>query len=133
MIVQQRIILGARVVLGLIFFIVGIIGLLNLAQIPTRTNAAYSFLQAMQSTGYLYKVVNGIEFLCGGALMVGFFVPLALVLLAPILLNILLYTMFLDPTGLPIAVVVLIIDLFLVYAYRMTYVAIFQMKPEANL
>lgn len=133
MVVQQRIILGARVALGLIFFIVGVIGLLNLAQIPTRTTAAYNFLQSMQSTGYLAQVVNGMEFLCGAALMVGFFVPLALVLIAPILANILLYTLFLDQVGLPISMVVLIIDLFVMYAYRQAFLTLFQMKPTPTL
>jgi uncharacterized membrane protein YphA (DoxX/SURF4 family) len=133
MIVQHRIVLGARVALGLVFFIVGVIGLLNLAQIPTRTAAAHNFLGAMQATGYLAQAVNGVEFICGAALMVGLFVPFALVLLAPILVNILLYTMFLDQAGLPISIAVLIIDLFLVYAYRLAFVAIFQMKPTPTL
>lgn len=133
MVIQQRIILGVRVALGLVFFIVGVIGLLKLAPIPTRTAAAYNFLQAMQATGYLAQVVHGVEFVCGAALMAGLFVPLALVLLAPILANILFYTLFLDQAGLPIAVAVLVLELFLVYAYRAAFLALFQIKPEPML
>ena len=133
MTMQQKIILGARVLLGLIFFIVGVIGLLNLAQIPTRTAQAYNFLLAMEAAGYLAKVVHGMEFICGFALMLGFFVPLALVLLAPILANIVFFTLFLDPVGLPISVAVLVLDLFLAWCYRQAFVSLFQMKPEPTL
>jgi uncharacterized membrane protein YphA (DoxX/SURF4 family) len=132
-VMQQRIILGARVLLGLVYFIVGVIGLLNLAQLPTRTAAAANFLGAMQATGYLYRTVNLVEFVCGAALMLGLFVPLALVLLAPLLVNILLYTVFLDPVGLPIAAAVLLIDLFVVWCYRAAFLAVFQMKPTPSL
>jgi uncharacterized membrane protein YphA (DoxX/SURF4 family) len=132
-VMQQRIILGARVLLGLVFFIVGVIGLLNLAQIPTRTATAANFLAAMQATSYLYRVVNGIEFICGAALMLGVFVPFALVLLAPVLANIMLYTLFLDPVGLPVAAAVLLIDLFVVWCYRAAFISLFQMKPTPLL
>lgn len=132
-VLQQRIILGARVLLGLVFFIVGVIGLLNLAQIPTRTAAAANFLAALQATGYLYRVVNGIEFVCGAALMLGVFVPFAMVLIAPILANILLYTLFLDPVGLPIAAAVLVVDLFVVWCYRAAFISLFEMKPTPSL
>lgn len=94
----------ARVLLGLIFFVFGLIGLLNLfpppPDLPERLQA---FNAGMMAAGYFFPLVKGTEVVCGLLLLTGFYVPLALVVLAPIVLNIFLVHAFLAPEGLPIA------------------------------
>jgi len=58
----------------------------------------------MMATTYLFPLIKGTEIVCGALLLSGLFVPLALVILAPIVLNIFLLNAFLQPNGLPLAV-----------------------------
>jgi uncharacterized membrane protein YphA (DoxX/SURF4 family) len=127
-----RIILGARVLLGVVFFIPGVIGLLNLAPLPTTTPAAAQFVEAMVASGYLSQALSVFEIVCGLALIAGFFVPLALVLLAPIIVNIMLYLVFLDHAGLPIGIGVVLLELFLVFFHRSAYLGLMQAQAELS-
>jgi hypothetical protein len=62
--------------------------------------------------------IKGTEAACGALLVLGLFVPLALTVLAPVLLNILLFHYFLSQPGLPIPLVLLALELFLAWQYR---------------
>ena len=68
----------------------------------------------------------------GGALLaIGVFVPLGLTLLGPVIVNILCFHIFLEPKGLPIAVVVSALALFLLWAYRWAFRGLIQSRPPA--
>jgi putative oxidoreductase len=99
----------ARLLLGLIFFVFGLNGFLHfipMGQMPTGT--AGQFIGALFQSHYLY-VVSALQ-LAGGALMlVGRYVPLGLVLLGPVIVNILLFHILMERTGLPLAIVVAIL------------------------
>ena len=129
----NRIVVGTRVALGLVFFIVGTIGLLRLAPIPTYTGRAADFLEALRATNYLWATINALQVLCGALLGLGFFVPLMLVLLAPLVFNIVLYHIFLEPVGLPIAVILLALELFLAYCHRASFQSLFELKADPRL
>lgn len=104
----------ARVLLGLVFFGSGLAGLLNLipppADLPEKLQA---FMAGLMATTYFFPLLKGTETICGLLLMTGAFVPLALVILAPITLNIVLTHAFLAPDGLILALVMLVLHLFL--------------------
>jgi len=95
----------ARILLGLIFFLSGIAGLFNLIPPPPYLpQNMLAFMNGMMATTYLFPLIKGTEIVCGALLLSGLFVPLALVILAPIVLNIFLLHAFLQPNGLPLAV-----------------------------
>jgi len=68
----------------------------------------------------------------GALLLVNRFVPLALALLAPVVVNIILFHLFLAPSGLPIATVVLVLELFLAWSHRAAFRSMlaFRSKPD---
>lgn len=112
----------ARVLLGLVFFVFGLNGFLHF--IPMSKNlpeAAGSFLGALAKAGYMLPLVMGTQLLVGILLLTNRFVPLALALLAPVVLNILLFHLFLAPSGLVLAIVVLALELYLAWAYRKAF------------
>ncbi len=97
----------ARILLGLMFFVFGLIGLLNLIpppkDLPERMQA---FNTGLMATQYFFPFLKATETVCGLLLLINMFVPLALVILAPIVLNIFFVHAFLAPEGLPLAIVI---------------------------
>ncbi len=79
------------------------------------------FSDGMAASIYLLPTVKAIELLCGVAFLTGRFVPLATVLIAPIIVNITLLHAFLDPKGLPVALFLVLASSFVAYANRESY------------
>ena len=77
------------------------------------------------TSGYIYPIA-ALEVLGGLLLLIGRFVPLGLTLLGPVIVNIMLYHIFLDTNGLPMAGVISLFALFLLWAHRDRFPAIFQ-------
>ena len=73
------------------------------------------FFKGMMATGYFFYLLKGTEIACGLLLLSGRFVPLALVVLAPIILNIVLVHTFMAPQGLPVAILVGILEAYLAF------------------
>ena len=69
----------------------------------------------------MFPVIKVVEVVAGVLLLLGRYVPLALVLLAPIIVNIVLFHAFLAPGGLVLATVVLLSELYLAWSYRDLY------------
>lgn len=118
---KSKLVLGARVLLGLIFFVFGLNFFLNFIQPPPPPAPAAAFAGALFATGYFFIVLKVIEITSGVLLLAGRFVPLVLAVLAPIVINILLFHAFLAPAGLPVALLVLALELFLAWSYRSAY------------
>ncbi|MBI3543088.1 MAG: DoxX family protein [Deltaproteobacteria bacterium] len=93
----------ARILLGLIFFVFGLNGFLNFIPVPPMPEKTKAFMDALMATGYFIPVLKGTEVTCGLLLLVGAFVPLALVVLAPIVIQIFLFHAFIQPNGIPMA------------------------------
>ena len=111
--------LAARIVLGLIFFVFGLNGFLNFLPMPTSMpEGAAAFSGALAQTGYMFPLIKGIELLAGALLLVGVAVPFALLILAPIVVNIVLFHIFLAPGGAPMLVVTTGLLLYLAYVHR---------------
>ncbi|WP_409478708.1 DoxX family membrane protein [Pseudobdellovibrio sp. HCB154] len=103
----------ARILLGLVMFLSGVAGLFNLIPPPPDLPAdLVTFMTGLMASKYFFPFLKMTEIVCGLMLLTGFFVPLALVVLAPVVLNIFLVHAFLQPSGLPLAV---IIGLLMVY------------------
>ena len=118
----------ARVLLGLIFVVFGAVGLFELGPQPELSEEATAFMGAMMDTGYLWPLVKVTEIVCGALLVLGLFVPLALVVLAPVVLNILLFDIFLSPEGLVIGVLALVLGLYVAHHHRSSFSGVLQRK-----
>jgi putative oxidoreductase len=126
---QQKVTLGARLLLGLMFTIFGLNGFLNFIPMPASIpEAAMKFSGAMMDTHYFFPFLKSTEVICGLLLLSGFFSPLALIILAPITLNILLFHIFLEPSGVMMAIVIILLQLIAAYGYKDKYSAMLKAK-----
>ena len=83
--------------------------------------AAAAFAGALMNTGYMMQLVTGTQLLVGVLLLLNRFVPLALALLAPIIVGIVTFHLFLAPKGTGMAIFVLVLELYLAWAYRSAF------------
>jgi len=122
---MKFVVLIARVLLGLVFVVFGLNGFLNfLSMGPMPTGLAGQFIGALFLSHY-YWVVAALQIAGGLLLLVNRFVPLALVLLGPVIVNILCYHVFLNQAGAAPAVVVTILWFIVFYANRQHFSGIF--------
>jgi putative oxidoreductase len=99
----------ARILLGLTFLTFGLNGFLHfIPSGPMPTGVAGQFLGALMESHFVW-MVSGFQVLCGLLLLVNRYVPLALVILAAEIVNILSFHLLMAPSGLPIALVVTIL------------------------
>jgi len=114
----------ARMLLGLIFVVFGLNGFLQFLSMPPPPQPALAFFGALAATGYMIPLLFASQ-IFGGALLFLGMVPLALVILAPVIVNIIAFHLFLAPGGLPLAVVVVALASFLAWAHRDAYRPLF--------
>lgn len=121
--IARRIIGAARIVQGLIFFVFGLNGFFMFLPQPKMAipAAAAAFFLAMMKTGYLVKLIAATQLVVGILLLTNRYVPLALALIAPVIVNIFAFHLFLEPSGLGLASVVAILEIYLAWSYREAY------------
>jgi len=107
----------ARLLLGLIFVVFGLNGFLNFIKGPMPSGLAAQFVGALVLSHYFW-VVAAIQVAGGVLLLVNRYVPLALVLLGPVIVNIICYHVFLNPSGAVPAAVVTVLWLIVFYGKR---------------
>lgn len=117
-----------RILMGLMFAFASIAYFLKLFDTPEITGNMKIFNDGLAASVYLMPTVKTIELLCAIAFLSGRFVSLATVVIFPIVVNILLVHVFLDPSGLPIAVLLLAGNLFLAYYHRNNYKGLWASK-----
>jgi putative oxidoreductase len=110
-----------RLLMGLMFLFASIVVLLNLMPHPEMKGNAKLFMDGIMATGYFMTLLKVTELVCGIAFVTGRFLPLATVMIFPITLNILFYHAFVAPEGLPVAIPLMLGNLFLAYACRKNY------------
>jgi len=115
----------ARILLGLIFTVFGLNGFLHFLPMPPMSGPPADFFGALFNTGYMIRLIFAAQVLGGVLVLIGVFVPFALLILAPVIVNILLFHLFLAPSGLPLASIVVILELFLAWTYREKFAPIF--------
>jgi putative oxidoreductase len=122
---MKIVILIARLLLGLTFVVFGLNGFLNFLNMgPMPTGLAGQFMGALFLSHY-YWVVAALQIVGGLLLLVNRFVPLALVLLGPVIVNILLYHLFLNSAGSGLAILVTILWFVVFYGHRQYFSSIF--------
>src|SRR6266550_5721608 len=122
---MKIVILIARLLLGLIFVVLGLNGFLNfLSMGPMPTGLAGQFVGALVLSHYFW-VVAALQIAGGALLLANRFVPLALVLLGPVIVNIICYHVFLNHSGAGLAVVVVILWGIVFYSHRQYFSSVF--------
>lgn len=116
-----------RLLMGLLFIFASVVVLFKLVPQPELSGNAKIFMDGVNASGYLLPLIKITELLCGIAFVSGRLVPLATVVIAPVVVNIFLFHAFVDTSGLPVAIFLVLGSLFLVYAYFERY------KPVLSL
>jgi uncharacterized membrane protein YphA (DoxX/SURF4 family) len=131
--VKEKIAIVARILLGLIFFVFGLNGFFHFLPasfFPPMPEPAGAFMGALSTTGYMIPLIKIFEIICGIIFLTGFYVPLGLIMIAPGIYNILLFHFFLAPGGLPLAITIVFLHAFLVYAYWHSFCGLLIPKPS---
>ena len=120
---HRRLAAVARLLLGLVFLVFGLNGFFNFIPPPPAPMpaGAVAFIGALVGTGYMLPLLAVTQTIVGGLLLLNRFVPLALALIAPVIVNIVAFHVFLEPTGIVIAFVVLALEIYLAWAYRAAF------------
>ena len=122
----------SRVLLGLIFVTFGLNMFLNFIPMPPPPEGpAREFMTALFLSHYLY-VVGALQVVGGVLLLIGRKVPLGLTLLGPVIVNILCFHILMAPAGLPMAIVVSLLALFLLWRYREHFAGLVKNAPTPS-
>ena len=113
----------ARIILGLIFTVFSINFFVPFLPIPMPDHPpeAGAFLGALMGSGYMFHFIKIVELIGGIMLLIGICIPFALVLLAPIVVNIFLFHIFLDPAGFLMGLFIFLLELYLLYSHRSAF------------
>jgi len=125
---HNRIVLAARLLLGLIFLFFGLNGFFNFMPSSPMPKPAIHFFGALVASGYMVPLIFSVQLLVGTFLLAGIFVPLALVLLMPITVNIIAFHLALDPAGIVPGTIAVLLQLYLLYAYLPHYKPLLSLK-----
>ncbi len=107
-----------RVLMGLLFIFGSVAYFLKLGGEPQMEGNLKTYFDGLNASVYFLPLLKITELVCGIALVAGRYLPLALVILAPIIINILFVHIFLVRTGLPVTIFLVLANLFLAYANR---------------
>jgi len=98
----------ARYLLGIIFLVFGLNGFLHFIPMPLPPGVAGQFFMALGVSHY-FVVVFLLQLVAAVLLLAGRYVPLALAVIAPVVVNILCYHIFMAPSGLPMALILVVL------------------------
>jgi hypothetical protein len=130
---MSKTVLVCRILLGLIFFLFGLNGILHFISAALPHGDAGIYLAILMAHKVII-VVSLFQLIAGLLLMVGRFVPLALTVLAPIIVNILLFHFLIEAPPvlnemIPVLLVT-VLELFLLFVYRRSFRGLFYANPE---
>ena len=118
-----------RLLFGAFWLVFGLNNFFHFFPVPSPAPQAAAFMAALEQTGYVMPLVFATEVLVGVMLLTNRWVPLALLMLAPILANILLYDLFLNQAGLAIGAVLVVIYNLLLYGQRRVFSPLLRATP----
>ena len=113
----------ARIILGLGFTVFGLNGFLHFIPEPKTAmpENVSALVGGMMKSGYMFPLISATQLLGGVLILFNLFVPLALVLLMPVLVNIIAFHLFLQPVGIAPGAVFMVLELYLAWVYRKAY------------
>ena len=120
----------ARLLLGVIFLFFGSNMFLNFLHAPMPTGVLGQFSGALFVSHYIYAV-GFFQVVPALLLLVNRYVPLALTMLGPVIVNICLVHILMAPSGLPMAAVVVLLWLLTFYPVRSAFLPLFQQKVQS--
>ncbi len=121
-------VLIVRNLLGLIFTVFGLNGFLHFIPTPPMSGLIGEMMGVYLKMGYMFPLIFATQVTGGVLLLTNFYAALGLVFLAPVIVNIVLIHIFIEPSGLPMAIFVLCGEIFLAYSYREKFVPLFKTK-----
>jgi hypothetical protein len=112
-----------RILMGLPLVVFGLNAFLNFIPPPQTPlpEGAIAFAGALMNSGYMFQLIGITQLVVGLMLVTNRFVPLALALFAPFIVNSVAFHAFLEPSGQPMALVFLAMELYLAWTYRNSY------------
>ncbi|HXJ36398.1 MAG TPA: DoxX family membrane protein [Candidatus Eisenbacteria bacterium] len=122
---MNRLATVARILLGAGFVVFGLNGFLHFLPNPEMKGPAGAFIGALVSSGYMMTLVAATQVVGGALVLTGVFVPLGLVLLAPILVNIVLFHLVLEPDGIVPGLVFCAFELIVAWHHRRAFRGLF--------
>jgi len=114
-----------RTLMGLLLLFGSVVYFFNLIPVPELTGKVKTFNDGLAASGYMMTLIKSVELVCGLLFVSGYAVPFATVLIAPIIVNIFLFHLFLDASALPIAIFLVLANIFVAYCYRSNYKPLF--------
>lgn len=127
---MKKTVLVVRILLGFIFFIFGLNGILHFLPTPPMPPGDAATFATILTVHKYMSFVALCQIIGGLLLLVGRYVPLGLTILGPIVVNILLYHFLLEPKGMIIGLLATALEVFLIYAYRLSFRGLFDANPE---
>jgi putative oxidoreductase len=122
----------ARFLLGFIFLVFGLNGFLHFLPSSMPSGTAGQFVGALFVSNYLV-VVFLLQIIAAVLLLLNRYVPLALILLAPIIVNILLFHLLMDLSGLLLAVIVTVLWIVVFLSVRFAFTGLWQQRVPAKV
>lgn len=114
-----------RILLGIMLVVFGSNKFLHFIPLPPPSGGAADFMGSLGATGYIFPFVGMLEVIIGVMLLLKKWVAFALILLAPISINILLFHLFLDIPGVSAALLVAVLNSILIYKHWKQYIPLF--------
>lgn len=116
------------VLFGALLVFVSIVYFFELFPAPELEGKMKIFTEGIDASGYLMPLVKGIELVCGILFIVNRYVPLATIIILPIVINVLALHIFLAPDGLPVALFMVVVNLILILHNRNYYKSLLVIK-----
>ena len=121
----------ARYLSGVIFLVFGLNGFLSFIPLPPPEGVAGQFMGALYATHYLW-VIFAFQVISAVLLLVNRYVPLAVALLAPVVVNILAFHVLMAPSGLPLALFVAVLWALIFIGVRPAFAGLFQPRSHVQ-
>ena len=111
-----RTLMGLLLVFSAVAYFLMVMGVMPMPDIPP--GPLKTFNEGLAASGYFFTLLKITELVCGLLLLIGRFVPLALVIISPVIVNIVLTHAFLAPEGVVPGLFLALANIYLAYYYR---------------
>jgi putative oxidoreductase len=123
-----RTLMGLLFLFGSVNYFLMVFGVVPQPEIPE--GPVKTFNEGLAASGYFFNLLKVTELVCAILLLTGRFVPLALIILSPIIVNIFMVHLLLDRSTLPVAILLVVANIFLAYCYRDAFAPLLTAKYQ---